>query len=146
MPSTITVNEVINKLTTQPNKRSTLVLNSLEAIKKYKELLNKITTPNVSDNSLRVLGAFLQHTSLDLFTQEELLTLAQFDYSKIENTKIVLDIDNQQLNKPYYDLDDKLINLSLEDNINLKNNFQRLLSINKQLSLEYLISYIINQL
>lgn len=146
MPSPDTVNAAINKLIAQPNKEKPLIFNSLEANKKYIELTNKLTAVNVSDTNVRVLAAFLQFTSLDIFTDEEIETLAQFDYCRIENTKIVKDLDTQDLNRPYFDLNDRLINVSRPDRINIKSNFQRLLSINKQLTLQYLVSYIINQL
>jgi len=146
MPSTTTVNSAIDKLLAQPNQKFPLIFNSLEANKKYTELLEKLTTTVVSDTNVRVLAAFLQFTSLNIFTDEEIQTLAQFDYCRIENSKIVKDLDNQNLNKPYFDLDNQLINISRAERVEIKTTFQKLLSINKQLTLEYLVSYIINQL
>lgn len=146
MPSPDTVNSAIDKLVAQPNKQRPLIFNSLEATRKYTELTQRLTTVNVSDVNVRALAGFLQFTSLDIFTDEEIETLAQFDYCRIENTKVVKDLDTQDLNRPYFDLDDRLINISRQDRIDIKSNFQRLLSINKQLTLQYLVSYIINQL
>jgi len=146
MPSTATVNSAIDKLVAQPNQRMPLIFNSLEANKKYTELTEKLVGVNVSDTNVRALAAFLQFTSISIFTDEEVETLAQFDYCRIENSKVVKDVDTQDLNRPYYDLDNQIINLSRAERISIKSKFQRLLSINKQLTLEYLVSYIINQL
>jgi len=146
MPSTNTVNSVINKLLDQPNQRMPLIFNSLEADRKYIELINKLQAVNFSDTNVKTLAAFLQFTNLSIFTDEEIQSLATFNYSSIENTKIVPDIDRQDLNKPYFDLNNSIINLSRSERIEIKPTFQKLLSINKQLTLEYLVSYIINQL
>lgn len=146
MPSTNTVNSTINKLLEQPNQQLPLIFNSLEANKKYIQLNQRLVTVSVSDINVRALAAFLQFTSLDIFTDEELETLVKFDYSQIDSYKIVKDLDTQNLSTPYFDLNDLLINISRSERINIKPNFQRLLSINKQLTLEYLVSYIINQL
>lgn len=146
MSSPDTVNAAIDKLVSQPNKQRPLIFNSLEANRKYIELTQRLTAVNISDVNIRALAGFLQFTSLDLFTDEEIEALAKFDYCKIDNNKIVSSVDTQDLARPYFDLNDRLINISRQDRINIKSDFQRLLSINKQLTLQYLVSYIINQL
>ena len=144
--SATVANEVIGKLLSQPLKDRQLVFNSPAANKKFTQLRAIITDIYIDESNIRTVAAFLQFVDLSLFTTDELNYLVRFDYSRIEAQKIIPDLDKQDLNNPYYDLDNTIINIDLDTRRQLRNKFTSLLSINKSLSLAFLVNYIISQL
>lgn len=140
------MNSVINKLSSQTNKTAQLLFNSDPSTKKQKELKKKIPELYIDESSFIVLGSFLQNTNLDLFTQDELKLLLSFDYAGISSSKVLPNEDLGNTKTPFYDLDNTIINMSFSSLNNLNEDFKKLHSINKNLNLEYLISYLINQI
>lgn len=146
MSTTALVNSAINKLKNQPNRNSSLIFNSDLAVKKQNELKKRVLELYIQESSFIVLGTFLQNVNLDLFTQDELKVLLSFDYASINSNKVLPNDNLNNLKSPYYDLNNTIINMSYLELNTLTNDFKKLHSINKSLNIEYLISYLINQI
>lgn len=145
MSTPVTINSIVDKLSTQQNRVTPLVFNTPLAKKKLKELNKRITALYIEDTSRVVVATFLQNISLDLFTDNELVTLLQFDYSFIENKTIIGNVNTVNLNKPYYDLSGTIINVADDERFNIDETFQFLNTIHSTLSVEFLLSYILSQ-
>lgn len=138
------IQSAITKLLQRPNKKEQLIFGSEDAIKTYNKIKKIATKPALSDHSFLVLSSFLQRTDLSIFTKEELEVLLSFDYSYITGDKI---LPNKLGNSiPMYDVGGTIINLDSNSVASIYRDFLKIHSINKSLSLEYLVSYIINQL
>ena len=145
MSTTSLLNSAILKLTQRTDVSTDLVFNSQEAIKQQKRLRKRIQDLYLDDTSFIVVGTFLQKVDLDIFTDDELKVLLTFDYSSIDaksRNQIKTSIANKT---PYYDIDNKIINMPFRDINNINTSFKQLHSINKSLSIEYFISYIVTQ-
>lgn len=139
------INSIISKLSTINSKTDLLVFNSEKALIKQLELKQRINKLYINETNYVVLGTFLQNVNLNLFTENELITLISFDYSSINAIKILPNENVSAVNVPMYDLNKTIINLSFKELNSLNEDFKKLHSINKSLSLEYLISYIVSQ-
>lgn len=139
------INSIISKLSAINSKTDILVFNSEKALTKQLELKQRINKLYINETNYVVLGAFLQNVNLSLFTEDELFTLISFDYASINAIKVLPNESIQTINTPMYDLNKTIINLSFKELNSLNNDFKKLHSINKSLSLEYLISYIVSQ-
>lgn len=139
------INSIISKLSAINSKTDILVFNSEKALTKQLELKQRINKLYINETNYVVLGTFLQNVNLSLFTEDELFTLISFDYASINAIKVLPNESIQTINTPMYDLNKTIINLSFKELNNLNNDFKKLHSINKSLSLEYLISYIVSQ-
>lgn len=146
MPTNVLMNSVINKLNNQSSKRSNLIFNSDQAIKKQKELSLLLKNFQLSKSSLIIVGTFLQNINIGIFTEEELLHLLSYNYDSIESSKVTNNIYNYDYNKPLYDLDNTLINAPFYLTSAIQKNFKDLQGINKNLSIEYFINYLISQI
>ena len=145
MPTPITINSIVEKLLNQPNKISELKFGSVLAKRKLAQLKERINALYIDETSFQVLSTLLQNISLEIFTDEELITLLKFDYSFIENKTIVGTTSYQNLNKPYYDLNGTIINVEDTTRLIIDEDFQLLHAMASTLSIEFLISYILNQ-
>lgn len=139
------INSIISKLSAINSKTDILVFNSEKALTKQLELKQRINKLYINETNYVVLGTFLQNVNLSLFTEDELFTLISFDYASINAIKVLPNESMQTINTPMYDLNKTIINLSFKELNSLNNDFKKLHSINKSLSLEYLISYIVSQ-
>lgn len=139
------INSIISKLSAINSKTDILVFNSEKALTKQLELKQRINKLYINETNYVVLGTFLQNVNLSLFTEDELFTLISFDYASINAIKVLPNENIQTINTPMYDLNKTIINLSFKELNSLNNDFKKLHSINKSLSLEYLISYIVSQ-
>lgn len=139
------INSIISKLSAINSKTDILVFNSEKALTKQLELKQRINKLYINETNYVVLGTFLQNVNLSLFTEDELFTLISFDYASINAIKVLPNESIQTINTPMYDLNKTIINLSFKELNSLNNDFKKLHSINKSLSLEYLISYIVSQ-
>ena len=140
------ITSLINKLLSISSKPSVLIFNTDQAQKKYVELKNLITKLYLEEDSFIIISTFLQNVDLSIFTKDELIALLSFNFSSITSDIILPDIEEPNYNIPYYDINGYLINTSFDLVTNLDTKFQMLHSINKNLNIEYLIGYIINQL
>jgi hypothetical protein len=140
------MNSIISKLSSQTNRNINLIFNSDAAVKQQEKLKKKILDLYFNESSFVVLGTFLQNINLELFTEDELKLLLSFDYASINATKVLPNETLSNLKAPFYDLDNTIINMPFYTLNNLNNDFKKLHSINKNLNLEYLISYLINQI
>ena len=145
MSTTSLLNSAIQKLINRPDTRRLLVFNSDASEKQRAEIRKRIPDLYLEELSFIVLGAFLQNVDIIIFTNDELKVLLTFDYSSIESVTLSPREKPPILKTPYYDLDNNIINLSLGDINNINKDFKRLHSINKNLSIEYFISYIVSQ-
>lgn len=145
MPTPITINSIIDKLSAQPNRISALQFGTTRAKRKLSELKTRVPQLYIPETSFMVLATFLQNIDLTLFTDEELALLLKFDYAFIENKTVVSIPQKQNLNKPYYDSSGTLINVGDETRLTVDRDFQLLHTINSTLSVEFLISFILTQ-
>lgn len=145
MSTTNLLNSAIQKLTNRPDKRQALIFNSDASKKQRANIKKRVPDLYIEDLSFVVLGAFLQNVNINDFTNDELKVLLTFDYSSIESVSLSPKERPSVLKTPYYDLDNKIINLSFKDLSSINRDFLRMHSINKSLSIEYLISYIVSQ-
>jgi hypothetical protein len=139
------LNTIITKLVNQSNKIDPLVLNSDPALKKQEDLKRLVIDPQIKETSYIVLGAFLQNINLSIFTNNELRHLLLYNYSSIESSKIPNNTHEYNFNRPLYDLDDSLINAPPKLNRQIQTNFVNLQSINNNLNIEHLITYLLSQ-
>jgi len=146
MSTSVLMNSVIEKLTQRPEKTTQLIFNSDNALKKQKELKTRVTSLYIDESSFITLAAFFQNIDISIFTDEELRFLLSFNYSTITAIKILPNEALTNLKVPYYDLNNTIINMPFNLLNNLGKDFKKLHSINKSLSLEYLISYLISQI
>jgi hypothetical protein len=146
MLTSVLMNSIISKLSSQTNRNINLIFNSDAAVKQQEKLKKKILDLYFNESSFVVLGTFLQNINLELFTEDELKLLLSFDYASINATKVLPNETLSNLKAPFYDLDNTIINMPFYTLNNLNNDFKKLHSINKNLNLEYLISYLINQI
>ena len=146
MLTSVLMNSIINKLSNQTDRNTSLIFNSDAAIKQQKKLRKKIVDLYFNHSSFVVLGTFLQNIELEVFTEDELKLLLSFDYASINSNKVLPNETLSNIKAPYYDLDNTIINMPFYILNNLNNDFKKLHSINKNLNLEYLISYLINQI
>lgn len=145
MSTTSLLNSAIQKLINRPDKRQALVFNSDASEKQRFEIKKRVTDLYIEELAFIVLGAFLQNVDISQFTNDELKVLLTFDYSSIESISLSPKEKPPVLKTPYYDLDNKIINLSFGDLNDINKDFLKLHSINKSLSIEYFISYIVSQ-
>lgn len=145
MSTTSLLNSAVQKLINRPDKKQALVFNSDASEKQRAAIKKRIPDLYLEELSFIVLGAFLQNVDIGQFTNDELKVLLTFDYSSIESISLSPKEKPPILKTPYYDLDNKIINLSFENLNKINKDFLRLHSINKSLSIEYLISYIVSQ-
>ena len=145
MSTTSLLNSAIQKLINRPDKRQILVFNSDASEKTIAAIRKRVPDLYIEELSFRVLGAFLQNVNITQFTNDELKVLLTFDYSSIESISLSPKEKPPVLKTPYYDLDNRIINLSFGDLNKINKDFLRLHSINKSLSIEYFISYIVSQ-
>lgn len=143
---TTLINSIINKLSAQSSKTSVLIFNSEQAIKQQKKLKSILIVYQIPENSLIVVAAFLQNINLNIFTEQELVHLLGYNYDSIQATKIVANIHNYDHNIPLYDLDNTIINANDLSTSSIRNNFKELQGINKNLSIDYFLNYLISQL
>lgn len=146
MLTSVLMNSIISKLSSQTSRNINLIFNSDAAVKQQENLKKKILDLYFNESSFVVLGTFLQNINLELFTEDELKLLLSFDYASINATKVLPNETLSNLKAPFYDLDNTIINMPFYTLNNLNNDFKKLHSINKNLNLEYLISYLINQI
>lgn len=146
MSINVLMNSIINKLLTQNTSNNNLVFNSDQAIKKQKELKSIVSNLQINQSSFIVLGAFLQNTNLDLFSKEELKHLLSYNYEDLQSSKILSNEFKYDYKLPLYDLDNTLINAPYYLSSQIQTNFKKLQGINKNLSLEYLINYLVTQI
>ncbi len=145
MSTTSLLNSAIQKLLSRPDNQKTLIFNSDASEKKRLELRKRVPDLYIEELSFIVLGAFLQNVDLSTFTNDELKVLLTFDYSSIESVSLSPREKPPILKAPYYDLNNGIINLSLNNINSINREFKRLHSIHKNLSIEYFISYIVSQ-
>lgn len=166
MPDISTVNNLIEKLLSQPLKSVPLVFNGSNVERKYLEIQNFISSIDIQyieETSLRALAGFLQYTPLSLFNEEELLILLYLDYAYIENTTVVSREERFNIHQPIYDIGTTILNdpefddlkssgsqsyndINSEEVLRNPKRFQFLRSLNSQLSLEYLAQILSSQL
>jgi len=146
MSTTSLLNSAIQKLLSRPDNQKTLIFNTDASEKKRLELRKRVPDLYLEELSFIVLGAFLQNVDLATFTNDELKVLLTFDYSSIESVSLSPREKPPILKTPYYELNNSIINLSLNDINNINKEFKRLHSIHKNLSIEYFISYIVSQI
>lgn len=145
MSTTSLLNSAIQKLISRPDKKQALIFNSDASEKQRAAIKKRITDLYIEELSFIALGAFLQNVDISQFTNDELKVLLTFDYSSIESISLSSQEKPPIIKTPYYDLDNRLINLSFNDINKINKDFKRLHSINKNLSIEYFISYIVSQ-
>lgn len=146
MSTTSLLNSAIEKLTQRNDSGSPLVFNSDEALKQQKRLKQKVKDLYIDDLAFIVVGAFLQNVDISIFTNDELKVLLTFDYSSIDaKTKVEKNYLPSANKTPYYDIDNRIINMPFDTINKINSTFKQIHSINKSLSIEYFIGYIITQ-
>ena len=145
MSTTSLLNSAILKLTQRSDTSLPLIFNSEEAKKQQTRLRKRITDLYLEDTSFIVVGTFLQKVDLQIFTDDELKVLLTFDYSSIDAKSRNPSRPTVANKTPYYDIDNKIVNMPFRAINNINSSFKQLHSINKSLSIEYFISYIVTQ-
>lgn len=144
---------IINKLKTLDNGIVTLFkLGTPNAINKEKEIRNILDNKiaYLDDIGLKAVSAFLQYSTItNLFTYEEWdILINRIDYGALYNSSVTERVRHPEkcnFNKPMYATQNRLYN----NNTNVlkaENDYLKLLSINKNVSIEFFIKYIVNQL
>lgn len=145
MSTTSLLNSAITKLTQRPDTAQSLIFNSDQAVKQQTNLRKRIRSNSINDTAYIVVGAFLQNVDISILSDDELKVLLLFDYSSID-AKTRVRVIRPSINKtPYYDIDNNIINMKLKEINSINTYFKKLHSINKNLSIEYFISYIVTQ-
>lgn len=145
MSTTSLLNSAITKLTQRSDTNLPLIFNSDEALKQQRKLKQRIRDLYIEEAAFIVVGTFLQNVDLNILTDDELKVLLTFDYSSIDaktSTRQKTSVANKT---PYYDVDNFIINMPFRTINNINSSFKQLHSINKSLSIEYFISYIVTQ-
>ncbi len=145
MSAPATINAIINKLNAQSGRISALQFGSTQAKRKLSQLKARVPQLYIPETSFVVLSTFLQNINLSIFTDQELQVLLGFDYSFIENKTATTLPVGFDLYNPGYDIQGRLINVSINERLSINNTFQQLLSLNSNLSVGFLINFITNQ-
>jgi hypothetical protein len=140
------LNQLVVKLLQRPEKKNSLIFNSEASKRTYRIIKSRIKNNSIDENSFLVVSTFLQNTDTSIFSDEELQTLLMFDYSSITASKVLPDKLKVPYTKPIFDLGNKIVNMDYLTITNISSEFLKIHSINKSLSLEFLVSYITNQL
>lgn len=145
MSAPATINAIINKLNAQSGRISALQFGSTQAKRKLSQLKARVPQLYIPETSFVVLSTFLQNINLSIFTDQELQVLLGFDYSFIENKTATTLPVGFDLYNPGYDIQGRLINVSISERLSINNTFQQLLTMNSTLSVGFLINFITNQ-
>jgi hypothetical protein len=146
MSTTSLLNSAIIKLTQRSDTNLPLVFNSDGALKQQKKLKQRVRDLYIEDLAFVVVGTFLQNVDLSILTDDELKVLLTFDYSGID-AKTRVRTYYPSINKtPYYDINNNIVNMPFKSINKINTLFKQLHSINKSLSIEYFISYIVSQI
>lgn len=142
MSTTTTVNNIISKLLSQPNKSVVLYLNGPRVAKQIETLKTRVNKVEIEETAYRSVAAFLQNINLNLFTDEELEVMLKFDYTFLENEHDTSYTKQRNLSKPYYDLDGTIINMSIDEELQIDSTFKELHATNKTLSVGFFASFL----
>lgn len=145
MSNPATLNSIINKLLGLPNTYLTLKFNGPNVEKKVAEIKERISDTTIDSFNYIALGSFLQYVNLSIFTDSELRFLLRLNYSFIENNSVVGSLRPFNIFTPMYDNGGTLYNVD-DSRSEVEDTFNKLHSLNKNLSIAYFVSFITTQI
>lgn len=149
--SSAAVKTLVDKLIDLSLSNTTLVnidFNSPKIAYKKTQLKKILPNSTFSESALTTLAIYFQSINLNKFSKEELYILLNIDYKFLENnsTNLTLSRNTFNLKNPPIDLGDSTILNSEVSSVDITNTHTKLLSVNKNRSLNFFLNYILSRL